>query len=171
VLFRSGIVKTVTLRLVKSAVLAFAISAMLGDLVHAQNSDPLVGTWKLNVSKSKYSPGPPPRSGTVTYEAVGSGTKLVNNNIQADGSARHWEYTTDYDGKDNPVMGDNPYGDSVARTRTDARTVRSVFKKAGKVTTTQVSVLSADGKTRTVTSTGVNASGQPINQVAVYEKQ
>ena len=59
----------------------------------------------------------------------------------------------------------------VARTRTNANTVQTISKKGGKVTTTQTSVVSADGKTRTVTTKGVNASGQQVNNVAVYEKQ
>jgi hypothetical protein len=164
-------VNRITLGRMGPSVLVLIVIALLGQLPAAQASDPLVGTWKLNVDKSTYTPGPPPRSGTVTYEAAGAGTRLINDNVQADGTKRHWEYTTDYDGKDNPVIGDNPYGETVARTRVDARTVRSVFKKGGKATTTQVSVLSADGKTRTVTSSGVNARGQSINQVAIYERQ
>jgi hypothetical protein len=59
----------------------------------------------------------------------------------------------------------------VARTRINATTIQSVYKKGGKVTTTQTSVVSADGKTRTVTTTGVNGAGQTVNNVAVYDKQ
>ena len=59
----------------------------------------------------------------------------------------------------------------VAPRGVDARTVRSVTKKAGKVTLTQTSVVAPDGKTRTLTTTGVNAAGQKVNNVAVYEKQ
>jgi len=42
---------------------------------------------------------------------------------------------------------------------------------APKVTTTQTSVVSADGKTRTVTSKGINAQGQTIDSVLFYDKQ
>ena len=77
---------------------------------------------------------------------------------------RRWDAETlgihyQYDGKDSPITGANPEGDTVARTRVDARTVRSVTKKGGKVTITQTSVVAPDGKTRTVTTTGVNAGG------------
>ena len=89
----------------------------------------------------------------------------------ADGTMRHWEITAAYDGKDSKVIGNNPDADTIARTRIDANTVQTVSKKGGKVTTTQASVVSADGKTRTVTTKGVNAAGQPVNNVAVYEKQ
>jgi hypothetical protein len=69
------------------------------------------------------------------------------------------------------VTGNNPDMDTVARTRIDAATVQTISKKGGKVTTTQTSAVSADGKTRTVTTTGMNASGQQVNNVAVYERQ
>jgi hypothetical protein len=134
-------------------------------------SDPQVGLWTLNVAKSKYSPGPAPKSGTTRIEAAGAGTKVVVDQVTADGSARHWEFTANYDGKDSPVTGNNPDADTVARTRIDANTVQTVSKKGGKVTTTQTSAVSSDGKTRTVTSKGVNASGQQVNNVAVYEKK
>ena len=82
--------------------------------------------------------------------------------VAADGTPRRWESITKYDGE-VPITGANPEGDTVARTRVDARTVRSVTKKGGKVTITQTSVVSPDGKTRTVTTTGVNAAGQKVN--------
>ena len=89
----------------------------------------------------------------------------------ADGSVRHWEFTANYDSKDSKVTGNNPDADTVARTRIDASTVQTVSKKNGKVTTTQTSTVSADGKTRTVTTKGVNAAGQQVNNVAVYDQQ
>jgi len=88
-----------------------------------------------------------------------------------DGSKRQWSVTADYDGKDTPVVGNNPDADTIARTRVNASTVRTVSKKGGKVTTTQTSAVSADGKTRTVTTKGVNAKGQTVNNVAIYDRQ
>jgi hypothetical protein len=134
-------------------------------------TDPQIGTWTLNVAKSKYSPGPVPKSATTKIEAAGNGTKFVVDQVLADGTTRHWESTAAYDGKDAPVIGNNPDADTIARTRVNATTVQTVLKKAGKVTLTQRSVVSADGKTRTVTITGTNAAGQQVNNVAVYEKQ
>ena len=104
-------------------------------------------------------------------ETVGAGTKVVVDQAQADGSTRHYEFTANYDGKDSPVTGNNPDADMVARTRVNATTVKTINKKDGKVTTTQTSTVSADGKTRTVTTTGVNGAGQKVNNVAVYDRQ
>jgi hypothetical protein len=158
-----------TVRSLVSSIVCLGLSAVFSAGAFAQN-DPQVGVWTLNVAKSKYSPGPAPKSGTTRIEAAGKGTKVVVDQVFADGK-RHWEFTANYDGKDSPVTGNNPDADTVARTHINATTVQTVNKKAGKVTTTQTSVVSSDGKTRTVTTKGVNASGHQVSNVAVYEKQ
>ena len=145
------------------------ILIVLGGGVFAQsNSD--VGTWTLNVAKSKYSPGPVPKSATTKIEAAGAGVKVAVDQVFPDG-ARHWEYTANNDGKDVRVTGNNPDADMVARTRLNATTVQTASKKGGKVTTTNTSVISSDGKTRTVTTKGPDSKGQTVNNVAVYDKQ
>jgi hypothetical protein len=154
-----------------SAAFAGVCAAVLAGTVLAQAGDPQVGTWKLNIAKSKYSPGPAPKSATTKIEAAGAATKVIVDQVQADGTVRHWEFTANYDGKDTPVTGNNPDADMVARTRVDANTVKTISKKGGKVTTSQTSAVSSDGKTRTVTTTGTNAAGKAVNNVAVYDKQ
>ena len=91
--------------------------------------------------------------------------------VAADGTVRHYTHTANYDGKDAPVVGNSANGDVVALTRVDANTTRTINKKAGKVTVTQTSVVSADGKTRTITSKGTNGQGQAVDNVAVYDRQ
>jgi hypothetical protein len=159
-----------TTRSLVSFVACLGLSSLLIGAAFAQ-SDPQVGVWKLNVAKSKYSPGPAPKSATTRIEAAGAGTKVIVDQALADGTMRHWEFTANYDGKDSPVTGNNPDADMVARTRINANSVQTISKKGGKVTTTQTSVVSSDGKTRTVTTKGANGSGQQVNNVAVYDKQ
>ena len=159
-----------TIRSLFRLVACMGLSFFLAGSALAQ-SDSQIGAWTLNVAKSKYSPGPVPKSATTKIEAAGNGTKVVVDQVLADGTTRRWESTAAYDGKDAPVTGNNPDADTIARTRIDATTVQTIQKKAGKVTLTQRSVVSADGKTRTVTTTGTNAAGQQVNNVAVYEKQ
>jgi len=159
-----------TVRSLVSTVACLGLSAVLTGAAFAQ-SDPQVGVWTLNVAKSKFSPGPAPKSATTRIEAAGAGAKLIVDQVLPDGTKRHWEFTANYDGKDSPITGNNPDADTVARTRIDARTVQTVAKKGGKVTTTQTSAVSSDGKTRTVTTKGMNAAGQQVDNVAVYEKQ
>jgi len=151
------------------AAVAAALGIVLVGTALAQSNNE-VGVWKLNLAKSKYTPGPAPKSATTKIEAAGAGVKITVDQATADGSI-HWEYTANYDGKDNPVTGNNPDADMIARTRVNATTVKSVNKKGGKVTTTNTSAVSSDGKTRTVTTTGMNAAGHVVNNVAVYDKQ
>ena len=147
---------------------ASAVIAMLSATLVAQSSDPMVGTWKLNAAKSK---GTSFTSGTSVIEGVENGIKASVDLTGADGTQHHWEFTAKYDGKDNPVTGNSPFGDSVALTRVDAHTVRISVKQGGKPTITQTMVVSADGKTRTITTKGKDAKGQPIKSTTVYDKQ
>ena len=147
------------------------VVVFLAGIGRAQSSNPFIGTWKMNVAKSTAKPGPLNKSGTVKIEAAGAGAKYTVDNVAGDGTVRHWEYTTTYDGKDSRVTGNSPYGDTAALTHVDATTVQTVNKNGGKVTATQTSVVSADGKTRTVTTKGTDAKGQPVDNVTFYDKQ
>jgi hypothetical protein len=158
-------------RLARGMVILAPAVLVAGVLAAAQTSDPFVGTWRLNVAKSKYTPGPAPKSITSTYEAAGKGYTVSVKNEPASGPVQQYSYTTALDGKDVPVTGNNPNADMIAVKRIDANTLEIVNKKGGKVTTTQKQVVSADGKTRTVTTTGTDAQGQKVNNVTVFEKQ
>ena len=151
---------------------AFAMFVLVGSLLAA---DPALGTWKLNVAKSKYSPGPPPKSAIFTYDASGEGIRRTGETVNADGQTTSFEYTAQYDGKDYPMRG-NPNADTVSLKRVNDRTVEATLKKNGKVTTTAPRVVSSDGKTLTLTITGTNAQGQTVQgqtvkNVTIYEKQ
>jgi hypothetical protein len=154
---------------------AFGYAAVLSGLlvllpvVGVAQQDPAVGTWKLNLTKSTFSPGPPPKSAILTIEAAGQGLRVTANTIGPDGATTTIRYTANRDGKDYRVTGSPDY-DTVALSG-DQSTVQGTRKKDGKVVQTYIRVISADGKTMTVTSTGINASERKINNVAVYEKQ
>ena len=137
----------------------------------AQSADPWIGTWKLNPAKSKYSPGLPPKSSTLVAVAVDGGFKQTVDTVMATlGLPTHSEVTAKFDGKDTPVKG-NPNADTTAYTRIDSRSYQAVSKKNGQVTITSRVVVSADGKMRTVTQTGVDAQGKKVNNYLVYERQ
>ena len=150
----------------KHLLTAAVLVCIVGATALAQSSDPLVGTWKLNVEKSKGA-----KSGSTTIEAAGKGVKFTVDLVSTDGTKSHWGFTGNYDGKDNPVTGDSPYGEVVSLTRVDAKTTRITSKHNGKVTATSTIVLSADGKTRTTTTKGTDVKGQPLDVVSFYEKQ
>jgi hypothetical protein len=129
-----------------------------------------MGTWKLNVAKSKYSPGPAPQALTVKVEPSGQGEKVTAEFVNADGTRTTTLYTANFDGKDNPLTG-SQIADTVSLKRIDARTTDRTDKKGGKVAQTLRRVVSKDGKTMTVTTKGTNAQGQAVNNVAVFAKE
>jgi hypothetical protein len=138
--------------------------------VQAQN-DPLIGTWKLNLTKSKYSLGPPPKSQIIKYEPYGGdGLKITTDGVDAQGNSTHTETSAKFDGKDYPLTG-SPIADTISMKRIDANTTERTYKKAGKVTSTSRRVVSRDGKTLTLTNKGTDAQGKPTSSVAVYDKQ
>ena len=143
----------------------------LAGLATAQSKDPFVGTWRLNVAKSKYTPGPMPKSVTSTYEAAGKGLKVSVRNEPASGPVQQYSYTSNLDGTDTKVTGNNPNADTISVKRVDANTLEIVNKRNGKITTRQRNVVSADGKTRTVTTTGTDPQGRKMNNVAVFDRQ
>ena len=137
----------------------------------AQSRESLFGTWKMDVAKSKYSPGPIPKSNISKWEAFQGGVKLTSDVVPAKGETQHWEVSGKFDGKDNPVKGNNPDADTFAFSKIDARTYEVVQKKGGKTTLTARIVVAADGKTRVTTISGSDAQGQTVNNSMFYEKQ
>jgi hypothetical protein len=135
-------------------------------------ADSQIGTWKLNIAKSKFSDaGMAPKSGmTKIAAAAGGGITVTVDNVGSDGKAVHYTFTAKYDGKDYPVKGD-PNRDMVSYTKKDDYTFEATSKLAGKVTSTATITYSKDGKTRTVTVSGTNAQGQSGTNVQVYDRQ
>jgi hypothetical protein len=151
--------------------LAVAVVSVLVLGVTVMAADSNIGTWKLNPAKSKYDPGPAPKSQTLTIEAWGAdGVKYTADGVDADGKATHWEMQAKYDGKFVPFKG-NPDSDMLAYKRINANTVEATTQLNGKPGPTTKIVVSADGKTRTLTQTGKNAKGQTMKNVVVYDKQ
>ena len=140
---------------------------VISGIVVAQAKNPLVGTWILNAAKSKALF----KSGTSVIEAVGDGIKFTVDLVGTDGTKSHWGFTANFDGKDVPVTGDSPYGDTVSVTRTNERTIQITGKFKGTATTTHIITVSADGKTRTSTAKGVDKNGKPVDSVSFYDRQ
>jgi len=136
----------------------------------AQAVERFTGTWKQNIAKSKYSPGPVPKSQTVVIKVADGGLLATADTVNAQGQQNHVEIPEKFDGKDYPVK-----GTAQPQTRSfkwiDDSTYEWVTKVNGKQTTTTRASLSQDGKTQTVTTTGTNAQGQKVNNVGVFEKQ
>lgn len=132
-------------------------------------ASPQMGTWKLNEGKSKLDPGVP-KNNTVVYEAAGNNVKVTVDGTDADGKATHNEWTGKFDGKDYPVTGD-PTSDSRSYKKVDDRTLELTVKKDGKVTASGRIVVAADGKTRTITTSGTDPKGKKFKSTGAYDKQ
>jgi hypothetical protein len=150
----------------KTIVLTLALCVVA---VTAAFASPNMGTWKLNEAKSKFPPGAS-KNTTVVYEAAGDNVKVTVDGVDGDGKPTHNEWTGKFDGKDYPVTGD-PNIDMRSYKKVDARTTDLTNKKGGKVTASGRIVVSADGKSRTVTVSGTDAMGMKVKSTAVYDKQ
>jgi hypothetical protein len=128
-----------------------------------------MGTWKLNEAKSKL-PAGAPKNTMVVYEAAGDSVKVTVDGIDGDGKPTHNEWTGKFDGKDYPITGD-PASDTRSYKKVNGNTTDLTNKKGGKVTITGRIVVSADGKSRTVTVSGTDAKGNKVKSTAVYDKQ
>jgi hypothetical protein len=125
----------------KSIALALVLFAVGGSAASAADS-PFAGTWKLNVGKSKLA------GDTFSYTATATGFQYSN------GSTVKFDFATD--GKDYPATP----GRTVSWTKNGENTWDSVYKDSqGTVLSKVHRVLSADGKTMTVSTTDYHADG------------
>ena len=152
------------------SILLFLILGSIMTFAQTAAKPAFVGTWKLNVAKSKYSPGPTPKTQTAVIDSVDGGMKVVSDRVEADGKTVHFEWTAKFDGKDYAVKGD-PARDTVSVKKIDEYNLEITSKKAGKVTTMIKAIYAKDGKTRVETVTGTNAQGQAVNNVTAWDKQ
>jgi hypothetical protein len=152
----------------RKAMLLLAVFGLVGSLWAA---DPFVGTWKLNVAKSKFNPTSfAPKSVIFKIVAHDGGLMWTGVIVDAAGKATNEGWTEKHDGKDYPLTGTADV-DAIAATRSNPNTFDSVSKKGGNVVGSGQGVVSKDGKTLTLTSKGKNAQGQETTSIEVYDKQ
>ncbi len=151
----------------RTIVMTVAVCLVAGAMCFAD--DVQMGTWKLNEAKSKFAAGAP-KNTTVVYEAAGDKVKVTVDGVDGAGKPTHNEWTGSFDGKDYPVTGD-PTSDTRAYKKVDDHTLELTGKKDGKATVTGKIVVSADGKSRTVSTSGTDSTGKKMKNTAVYDKQ
>lgn len=149
------------------AVTAFVLAFAASGSLRAQ-SNPFAGTWKLNVAKSKYDPGPAPKNQTRKWDASG---KVSVEGVNAAGKSLTYGYTIKSDGKGYPTTGPIPNGaDSISTKRVAPRTLQATFKRTGKPVETTMFVVSKDGKVLTITAKGTTPDGQSFNNLTIWDK-
>jgi hypothetical protein len=159
----------------RSVIGTVLVTALLAvSPVEAQPSNAWVGSWRLDVDRSKFSPGPPPRSRTLRIEPVDGGQKITFDGINADGQPTHSEIITNFDGTEVPIRSAASPAKTVSTDvirRLDERSFEARTRVDGKPTTTHIVVISPDGRTMTETITGANIRGQPVNNMLVFDRQ
>jgi hypothetical protein len=147
--------------------LAVALCAALPTIAAA--ADPFDGTWQLNTAKSKYEPGPAPEKATVAIQSDGA-TWTVKTESTFEGKPYTLTYKVTLDGTPAPIQG-SPVADMVSVKKVDDRTREMKTTKAGSPVSESRATVSADGKTATVTGSGLTPNGTKTTFTAVYEKQ
>jgi hypothetical protein len=157
----------------RKAIYFIGLVSLAGALIaadHPQVNHPHNGTWELNLNKSKFSPSPPYKNLTRTYEITGDDIKTSAKGIDAEGKPVDLRVTGKFDGKDHPITG-SPNSDTISYKRVNASTYDSVQKKKGKVVITGRTTVSKDGKVLTYSTKGTNEKGQAINNIGIYDRQ
>lgn len=139
--------------------------------INASNTagDEYSGTWRLNVPKSKYSPGPSPKEMTETIELDEYHMKVNANGTAADGQPIHIEFHAKFDGKEYPMIGVR-WADTVSVKWTGRHEPQIIQRKHGQVTMIITCKVSADGKTRTCILRG-KSEGRDVNDIVVFDRQ
>ena len=141
--------------------------------VGAEVNPLLFGTWKLNLARSVYELGPPPKAQTQSYEPSDGGMRVAVETISGNGARIAYGYAVKLDGMEYPVEGERtPNGaDTIAVRSIDQFTTEATLRRSGEVVLTIRSVLSRDGKVLTLTSKGTNANELPTNSITVFDRQ
>ena len=151
---------------VKAIGLSLAFSLAAGALCLGS---PDIGTWKLNEAKSIYGAGEAKNVTIVIAEAPGGMVKITADGIDKNGKPTHSEWTGKFDGNDYPVIGD-PNSDMRLYKQIDANTLDFIVKKDGKSIAGGKVNISADGKTRIVTTSGTDSDGKRFKNMGFYDK-
>jgi hypothetical protein len=136
----------------------------------AQSASRFSGTWRLNVMKSKFMPGPTPKSGVLKVEQTTGGRHSIVETMAPDGSTDRSEYTAPLDGKDHPLKGSGN-ADTVSLRQVNQTTIERTDKRRGQVVMLHTLKMSPDGRTLTVNVKGVTGAGDHVDNLMVWDRQ
>lgn len=142
---------------------------LLGAPATVRAADPIIGTWQLNLARSRYDPGPAPKSQTRIYTQDKTGIKAISIIVYRSGNTDTVHYPADYDGKEHPVAG-SPDTDGIVMKRVDDYTAESSLMHAGKVIGTTRRTVSRDGKALTITYRGTGPTGEQVSNTTYYDR-
>jgi len=133
-------------------------------------ADPMMGTWKLNAAKTKYTGAPAPKEMTATYTPMGEGWTYEAKGVAADGKPLGLSFMYMKDNEDIKMTG-YPYADTLVLKKGKSTVSTGTFKREGKPVGTVKRTLSKDGKVMTIEARLTLADGKTISYISVYDKQ
>jgi hypothetical protein len=156
--------------------------------VLSQTDQLIIGTWKQNMARSTYSPGGPPPNVAFSVREYAAGSDgsivAVTMNVDSHGLPSLGAISAaNYDGREyaqhtvatlatSLSSHIEPRMDrTISYKRVDPFTVRIVQKQGDTVIAVSTRTISRDGKTMTDASDYMNAAGQHVTNVLVFEKQ
>ena len=169
------------MKLRKSPIALTALALVLPWAIHAQQasdqqgSDPILGTWKLNIAKSKFESGPAPKSETLTYVQTADGIDLIDQVVTPGGDTHIVDQTYKLDGKPSQLFTVDPNVGSVREipvSRLEAKAdLVTMLHNELQIIGHQTRVESEDGKTLTIDRTLTTRTGQSAHDVTVWDRQ
>ena len=146
-----------------TVVMFFAVSAA------ASAADPFIGEWNMVPAKSEYNGRAMPESGTVRFEPEADGLRHEIELVDPDGRGVRNTSRAKFDGKEYPAL---KSGQTVSRKRLDSNTFEATFKTDGMVTIRDRWSVSADGRTLTFISAGVDSTtSKAFRTITIFERQ
>jgi hypothetical protein len=146
--------------------LALLLGSAVAVMAQAEHRTPFTGTWKLNIAKSRFNPGPPFKSFTLTFTP--DGTRKLDL-VYADGQSLKASLPWS-DGKEVPVTAAQGMENVTATSKIRGNTFDDTWKQNGKIIEKARGVVSSDGGTVTVTVDGTE-SGRTFRHHLIFEKQ
>jgi hypothetical protein len=137
-------------------------------------ADPFVGTWKLDIAKSKFAAlDPAPKDETAVIEVSGDQATVTFRGTAGDGSPISIKYTIPETGGPAQFLegGSSVISLVFAKRKADSRIADSTTTKDGKVVSTSHNVVSADGKSFRGIGTNIDPQGKKSESVVVWVKQ
>ena len=133
-------------------------------IAQTEHISPFTGTWKLNLAKSSFNPGPPFQSFAITFSLDGTrNLDLIGADGQRIKLSLPWS-----DGKEVHVTG---MENATATSRIRGNTFHDIWKQNARIIEDVHGVVSSDGRTLTTTVDARYQRDRPIHNRLTFEKQ
>lgn len=133
-------------------------------------ADSFVGKWKVNLEKSNYKQGTPPKEQIVTIAEVGENLTVRVDGVVADGSKTVVYYEIPLEGGMGRMFETSPAYDGISGKHLGPNEREIIRWKDGKEVFTAHSTVAADGNSMVAVTKGVSPLGKPVDAIIYYEK-